>query len=281
MLLLALAALCALIAARPAAAAPHSIVDHAGGDESLVSVVSRACAARCERPAAVSVGKACDEFRGDSRFPQRLSICHDSFKAGHRFGCDSGCAPGGANAVCFGLAGTAKFVKARDAACLPYDRMLPRPTMINVCRAAFAQGAEARCSDSLAWSLEEYAHLEAEALVRATEDAATRAQAMENHLYEAAAAEQRRLAAEAREQFARQAAAEAQVRRAAEAAAEAKAEARRVAELAKGKFRGAKPEKAADKAAPPPVAAAAAEAPAAPAPAAEAEAPAVAGAATA
>ena len=246
------AAAAALLLAPLAAAAPHSIVDHAGGDSSLVSAVARACAARCERPAAVNVGKACDEFRGDSRFPQRLSICQDSFKAGHRFGCDTGCAAGSANSVCFGLSGTAKFAKAREAACAVYDKILPRPTMVNVCRAAFAQGSEVRCSDSLAWSLEEYAHLEAEALVRATEDEALRAQAMENHLYEAAAAEQRRLAAEARDQQARQAVVDAQARRAAEAAAEASAAASAAAAAAaaaaeaaevtkRGKFRGVKP----------------------------------------
>ena len=226
MSLLASAAL-ALLAAASAplarAAAPHSIVDHAGGESSIVATVSRACTARCQRPAAVNSAAQCDEFRGDSRFPQRLSICNDSFKAGHRWGCDAGCMESSANNVCFGLKNNAAFIKARESSCSAYDKILPRPTMINVCRDAFGAGAEARCSDSVAWALEEYAHLEAEALVRATEDAATRARAMEDHLYEAAAAEQRRLAAEARQHMDQVRAMEDRTRRTQEAAAAAAA----------------------------------------------------------
>lgn len=224
-------------------------IDHSTTDEAILHLVSQACVARCERPATTSVNKACDEFRGDSRFPQRLSICQDSYKAGHRHGCELGCNEGSANDVCFGIAAHPKFLKAREATCLSYDQVLPRPTMINVCRQAFTKGAETRCSDSLSWSREEYSHLLAKRSQSKADTEAKVQQELQAHLFEAAAAEQRRLAMEAREQAAREAAAaeeaerkrlEAEAEAAKErAAAEAAAAAAKAAEEArKGKTRG-------------------------------------------
>jgi hypothetical protein len=224
-------------------------IDHSTTDETILHLVGQACVARCERPATTSVNKACDEFRGDSRFPQRLSICQDSYKAGHRHGCELGCNEGSANDVCFGIAAHPKFLKAREATCASYDQVLPRPTMINVCRQAFTKGAETRCSDSLSWSREEYSHLLAKRSQSKADTEAKMQQELQAHLFEAAAAEQRRLAQEAREQAAREAAAaeeaerkrlEAEAEAAKEkAAAEAAAAAAKAAEEArKGKTRG-------------------------------------------
>jgi len=217
-------------------------IDHSTTDEAILHLVGQACVARCERPASTSVNKACDEFRGDSRFPQRLSICQDSYKAGHRHGCELGCHEGSSNDVCFGIAAHPKFLKAREATCLSYDQVLPRPTMINVCRQAFTKGAETRCSDSLSWSREEYSHLLAKRTQSKADTEAKVQQELQAHLFEAAAAEQRRLSQEAREQAARDAAVAAEAERKrteAEAAAKAAAAAAKEAEEArKGKTRG-------------------------------------------
>jgi hypothetical protein len=102
----------------------------------------RDCVQGCLRADNVAAQSYCPKHYSDRRpHPLLVNACKSAWTAGGASGCQRAC-----RAVsCAGFRMSHDLLDQRDEYCRPMERQMPRPTVLEVCREAFLQGAETMC----------------------------------------------------------------------------------------------------------------------------------------